>query len=132
MWRLLYATQILLALQENWALPTAKILCHLPKVGQSAKIFFADRFKKQSAKDSLPTAKQSWQVAKKGSRQRRPLPTAWQVAKKGSRQRWLPGRWQRKAGGKGGGQLTASIFVPFATCQAVRQSIKTKFFIFEI
>jgi hypothetical protein len=31
-------------LQENWALPTAKILCHLPKVGQSANIFFADRF----------------------------------------------------------------------------------------
>jgi len=92
-----------LPLQENWALPTAKILCHLPKVGQSAKIFFADRFKKQSTKDSLPTAKQSWQVVKKGSRQRRPLPTAWQVAKVGSRQRWLPGRWQRKAGGKGGG-----------------------------
>jgi hypothetical protein len=31
-------------LQENWALPTAKILCHLPNVGQSANIFFADRF----------------------------------------------------------------------------------------
>ena len=30
--------------QENWALPTVKILCHLPKIGQSANIFFADRF----------------------------------------------------------------------------------------
>jgi hypothetical protein len=71
-------------------------------------------------------------VAKKGSRQKRPLPTAWQVAKKGWWQRWLPGRWQRKAGGKGGWQLTASISVPFATCQAVRQSAKIKIFIFEI
>jgi len=71
-------------------------------------------------------------VAKKGSRQRRPLPTAWQVAKKDSRQRWLPGRWQRKDGGKGGGQLTALTSVPFATCQAVSQSAKTKIFIFEI
>jgi len=83
-------------------LPTAKILCHLPKAGQSAK-------------DSLLAAQLSWQVAKKGSRQRHPLPTVWQVAKKGSRQRWLPGRWQRKADAKGGGQLTALISVPFAT-----------------
>ena len=97
---------------ENWALPTAKILCHLPKAGQSAKTFFADCFQKQSAKDSLATAQPSWLVAKKGSRQRRPLPTAWQVAKKGSRQSCLPGRWQRKAGGKGGGQLTPSPLPP--------------------
>ena len=51
----------------------------------------------------MPTVQLSWQVAKKGSRQRHPLSTAWQVAKKGWWQRWLPGRWQRKAGGKGGG-----------------------------
>jgi hypothetical protein len=54
------------------------------------------------------------------------------VAKKGWWQRWLPGRWQKKAGGKGGGTLTAPIAIPFATCQAVRQSAKIKFFIFEI
>jgi len=40
---------------------------------------------------------------------------AWQVAKKSWWQRWRP---------------TDS--VPFATCQAVRQSAKTKIFIFEI
>ena len=99
-------------------MPTAKILCHLPKTVQSANIFFADcpiflagGKEKQSAKtsfaDCLAGGKEKL-VAKVA---------AWQVAKES----W----WQRWRG-------TNGVAVLFATCQAVRQSAKIKFFIFKI
>ena len=48
------------SLQENWALLAAKILCHLPKKGQSANILFADCPTILAGGKERQVAKKSW------------------------------------------------------------------------
>jgi len=71
-------------------LPTAKILCHLPKKGQSANILFADCPTILAGGKERQSAKTSFADCLAGGKERLMAKVAaWQVAKKSWWQRWL-------------------------------------------
>ena len=78
--------------QSNWTLPTAKIICHLPKVGQPTAL----KSSRQRILCRLPNNPGRWQreaVGKDvaGGKERQSAKVAaWQVAKKSWWQRWRP------------------------------------------
>jgi len=70
-------------------LPTAKILCHLPKTGQSANILFADCPIILAGGKEKQSAKTSFADCLAGGKEKLVAKVAvWQVAKESWWQRW--------------------------------------------